>query len=86
MIKRIAALAAAALVAAAPLCFADTDIYGIDIDVTLRKDGTAFVTETWNVRVSGITEWYLVRGNLGDIEVSGLQVSENGQQFINEGE
>ena len=86
MIKRIAALAAAALVAAAPLCFADTDIYGIDIDVALRKDGTAFVTETWNVRVSGITEWYLVRGNLGDIEVSGLQVSENGQQFINEGE
>ncbi len=72
--------------AAAPLCFADTSIYGIDINVALRKDGSALVTETWNVNVSGITEWYLVRGNLGDIEVSDLQVSENGQQFINEGE
>jgi hypothetical protein len=86
MIRRIIGLAAAAFMAAAPLCFADTDIYGIDIDVELRRDGSALVTETWDVRVSGITEWYLVRGNLGDICISDLQVSENGQQFINEGE
>ncbi len=86
MIKRILALAAAAFMAAAPLCIAGTDIYGIDIDVALRRDGSAFVTETWDVRASGITEWYLVRGNLGDIEVSGLQVSENGRQFLNEGD
>ncbi len=71
--------------AAAPLCFADTSIYGIDIDVALRKDGTALVTETWDVKVSDITEWYLVRSNLGDIRISGLKVSENGQQFTNEG-
>ena len=85
MIRRITGLVAAAFMAAAPLCFADTSIYGIDIDVALRKDGTALVTETWNVKVSDITEWYLVRSNLGDIRISGLKVSENGQQFTNEG-
>ena len=85
MTRRIIGLVAAVFMAAAPICFAGTDIYGIDIDVALRKDGSALVTETWDVKVSGITEWCLVRGNLGDIEVSGLQVSENGQQFINEG-
>ena len=78
-------MVAAVFMAAAPMCFADTGIYGIDIDVALRRDGSALVTETWDVSVSGITEWYLVRSNLGDIEISDLRVSENGQQFINEG-
>ena len=85
MIRRIIGLVAAAFMAAAPMCFADTSIYGIDIDVALRKDGSALVTETWDVSVSGITEWYLVRSNLGDIRISGLKVSENGRQFTNEG-
>ncbi len=82
---RIIALAAAALLAAAPLCRAGTDIYGIDIDVALRRDGTALVKETWDVKVSGITEWYLVRENLGDIEISGLKVREGDRDFLDEG-
>ncbi len=85
MTGRVIGLAAAALLAAAPLCLAGTEIYGIDIDVALSRDGTALVKETWDVDVSGITEWYLVRENLGDIEISGLGVREGDRDFLNEG-
>lgn len=54
----------------------------IDIAVNLARDGSARVREVWNVGVDTGSEWYLVRYNLGDIEIKDLTVSENGVQFI----
>ena len=57
----------------------------ISILVELAADGSAAVTENWDIDAVEGTEWYLVRSNLGDIAVSDLSVSENGREFLNEG-
>ena len=63
------------------------DVRSVNIDVRLRTDGSARITEVWDLTPSEGTEWYLVRSNLGDIEVCDLSVSdENGNRFINDGE
>lgn len=64
---------------------ADYEIYDIDINVRLKEDGSADITEYWQVNARAGTEWYLVKRNLGDIGISGFSVSENGGEFINEG-
>jgi len=56
------------------------------VDVTLTGNGSARISETWDVEAVNGTEWYLVRENLGDISIRNLQVSENGGIFTNEGE
>lgn len=61
-------------------------IRDIDITLTLLPDGTASIHERWDVCAADGTEWYLVRGNLGDIEIGGLAVSdESGRAYVNEG-
>ena len=47
-------------------------IRDIDITLTLLPDGTASIHERWDVCAADGTEWYLVRGNLGDIEIGNL--------------
>lgn len=59
-------------------------IRDIDIRCRLDSNGNAEITETWNVKVVQGTEWYLVRENLGDIEISDLRVWENGILFDTE--
>ena len=55
--------------------------------VDLKKDGTASVYERWDVSTgTGITEWYLVRENLGDIVVDSLEVAVDDVPLHNEGE
>ena len=55
--------------------FADSpSIRSIDVRVLLEKDGSALVSEQWDVRVTSGTEWYLNRENLGDIEILDLKV------------
>ena len=44
---------------------ADT-IYNIDMKVDIQKDGSANITEVWNVKASGGTEWYKQLNNLGE--------------------
>ncbi|MDO5321485.1 MAG: DUF2207 domain-containing protein [Bacteroidia bacterium] len=63
----------------------DPQIRDIDIKCSLDQQGSAHITEVWDVTVASGTEWYLVRENLGDIEIKDLAVSENGTPFINEG-
>ena len=64
----------------------EPEIRDIDITVTLSDDGSAAIKEVWNVCVASGTEWYLVRQNLGDIEISNLAVTdETGIAYINEG-
>ena len=56
----------------------------IYILVELQSDGSAVVTENWNIDTNRGTELYLVRSNLGDITISDFSVSENGTAFITE--
>lgn len=80
----------ATAVLSATLCFSalaqDHVVRDVDIVVTLSHDGAAHVRETWDLSVNKGTEWYLTKYNLGDIRISNLSVSENGQPFIYEGQ
>ena len=61
-------------------------IRDVDITLTLLPDGTASIHERWDVCAADGTEWYLVRGNLGDIEIGNLAVSdESGRAYVDEG-
>lgn len=62
-----------------------SSVNGVTISAVLHQDGSASVTEKWDVEIYEGTEWYLVRRNLGDIEISDLTVSENGREFENVG-
>ena len=64
----------------------DSLIRAIDIILTIKADGSATVSERWDVSVGSGTEWYLVRSNLGDIRIPSLRVSENGVQYSYIGE
>ena len=76
----------------AALCLTATalasEVDSVIIRVSLHDDGSALVTERWQIYVTGqITEWYKVIGNLGDMTVGGLQViDEEGHQFVSEGD
>lgn len=62
----------------------NAQVRDVDITVRLNHDGSAHVTEVWDLNADRGTEWYLVRYNLGDIQISDLKVSENGREFITE--
>lgn len=71
-----------ALLCALPASAFRQEIRDVDIHVMLTDDGAAKIEEVWDVTVAtGNTEWYLVRENLGDIELGDLSVSENGREF-----
>lgn len=61
-------------------------IKDIDIRLQLNGDGSARVTEKWDITASEGTEWYLVRSNLGEIKIKDFSVTENGKVFVNEGD
>lgn len=87
--RRLQALFLAAVLSlvAVPLC-AGSDVDSLRINVELRDDGAALVTETWRINVSDdISEWYLVADNMGRMTIEGLRVSdETGNEYVNEGE
>ena len=57
-------------------------IRDVDIRVEVQQDGSAWITQQWDVKVnSSGTEWYMPVSNLGAMTVSGLQVSENGTPY-----
>lgn len=64
--------------------FADSPaINDIAIDVVLHQNGSADITEVWDVNVTSGTEWYLTRNNLGDIDILNLAVSdESGRGYV----
>ena len=72
--------------------FADEQrVRNLDITVTLYSRGVAGFHEVWDVDTGdSITEWYLNRENLGDIEVFKLHVLdenyEGGREFTDVGE
>ena len=60
----------------------------LDIHVTLLSLGGAVFHEKWDLNTGDdITEWYLVRENLGDMELYRLQVlDETGKELADDGE
>ena len=78
---------AAALFSAAAVFGQRSTVRDIDIDVVLDTDGSAYVTENWNVDIHRGTEWYLVRNHLDEMRISELSVTdETGLQYTYEGE
>ena len=76
----------AALLSGAVSAYAyEPRIRDIDISASLHEDGSALVTEKWNVTVASGTEWYLVRGNLGAADIKDLNVFDENGQFTNVG-
>ncbi len=70
-------LSFAVLLALAVAAFADENkVYSLEINYLLHKDGSAVVTEVWDIDVADGTEWYLVRNNMRDMELSGLKVHD----------
>ncbi len=62
-----------------------TRVRDLRIVVTLNRDGSALVSETWDLHADHGTEWYLVKDNLDHIVLSDFTVSEEGQPFTNIG-
>ena len=61
-------------------------IRDIDETVVLRPDGSARITQVWDVTVVSGTEFYLPFDHLGPMEIDSLSVSENGVEFFSEGD
>ena len=70
----------------AAFVLAGQEIRNIDETVVIRPDGSAEITQVWDVTVVSGTEFYLPFDYLGPIEISDLRVSENGEDFIAEGD
>lgn len=73
------------------LCLAALSGFGqsirnIDETVVLRPDGSARVTQVWDVTVVSGTEFYLPFDNLGPMDIEDLTVSEYGRMFASEGD
>jgi len=60
---------------------ADT-IYDIDMKIDITKEGNANITEIWDVRASGGSEWYKQLYNLGNSTISNFTVSMDGKKLI----
>ena len=59
--------------------FAKNDIYTKDAKIYITKEGTAQVTETWDVKGEDGTEWYIPLTNLGESEISNFTVEMDGK-------
>lgn len=70
----------------AAFVLAGQEIRNIDETVVIRPDGSAEITQVWDVNVVSGTEFYLPFDHLGPIDISNLRVSENGEDFIAEGD
>ena len=81
--KRLLLIVLAAL--AGTLAVYAQSIRDLDIRVEVAQDGSARITQVWDVTVVDGTEWYVPIQNLGKMTIQDLAVSENGQPFIDEG-
>ncbi|MDO4711042.1 MAG: DUF2207 domain-containing protein [Peptostreptococcaceae bacterium] len=62
--------------------FAEEKITHIRIDVSIHDDGSADITQVWDVETYKGTEFYITMSNMGDMEVRDLRVTdESGRVF-----
>lgn len=79
-------LMTAALMTGAVSVFAyEPEIRDIEVNAKLCPDGSALITEKWDVTVDNITEWYLVRSNLGAVQIKDFVVFDENGRFENIG-
>ncbi|MDO5443564.1 MAG: DUF2207 domain-containing protein [Bacteroidia bacterium] len=84
--RRITICIAAALAFANAVFAADWNIRDVDIRVRLYNDGSAVISEKWELTANEGTEMYLPRENMGDMEISEFSVTdETGAQYAYEG-
>lgn len=57
--------------------FAD-HIYDIKMDIYLNQDGSANITEVWDVKANSGSEWYKQLYNLGNMKISNYEVAMDG--------
>ena len=53
-------------------------LYNVDMNKKKAKNGTASVTETWDVKADSGSEWYKAYNNLQNVEISNFTVSMDG--------
>lgn len=89
-ILKVTSLAAAlclALWSGGPIQARDQKVRDVDIRLTIIKNGNVVVHECWDVDTGdGITEWYLVRENLGDISIKDFRVFDGDDRLVDDGE
>ena len=56
-------------------------IYDIDMDIYIEEDGSAKITEIWDVKADSGSEWYKQLYNLGNQEVSNFTVKMDNQEL-----
>ena len=76
------------LLQAFPLPARSQRVRDVDVKLTVLPSGGVVFHEAWDINTGdNITEWYLVRENLGDIQLGRLRVlDETGKEFIDDGE
>lgn len=72
----------------APAAAQQQEVRDVDITMDITSNGALVIEEIWDINTgTGITEWYLVRENLGDIDIPILYVTdENEHEFEDVGE
>ena len=73
------------LILSVPAAFSQ-QIRDIDETVVLHRDGSARVTQVWDVEAVDGTEFYLPFDHLGPLDITDLLVSEGGVPFVPEGD
>lgn len=63
------------------LSYAKEGIYSIDIDVHIKENGDANITEIWSCESYSGTEWYHPYYNLGNANIIDLSVKENDKEY-----
>ena len=61
-------------------------IRSVDVTVYINEEGDAYIRQVWDVNVVSGTEWYIPIENLGPMHIGSLEVSENDEEFISEGD
>lgn len=56
-------------------------MYRVDMNIDILKDGSANITETWDVKADGGTEWYKQLLNLENSEISNYVVYMDGRRL-----
>ena len=65
---------------------ADVNVKEMDIDVTIRDDGSAIITQEWDAYTDEGTEYYLYQKDSGYLEFYNLKVSDSKKTYENIGE
>ena len=64
-----------------PLTVYADNIYSRNMDIYITKDGTANVTETWDVKADSGSEWYISYVNMENTSISNYKVLMDGNEM-----